>query len=98
MGNVSVGRVSLQVCWEEGKAQATALTSSIYPEVSAFNLNKAFDHPPRDLLRPDGKYIGISNEFDSSLGGARTRVFHNADVLLLPMETTDEIGEPDADE
>jgi len=66
-GDVSVGRVSLQVCWEEGRKQAIAFISSIYPEDPAPDFDTLFEHPHHDLLRPEGRYIGISNEFDPSL-------------------------------
>lgn len=104
-GDVSVAKVSLQVCWEEGRTQATALISSIYPEDSPFNFNKAFSHPHQDLLQPKGKYIGVLNEVDSSLDDDMPgQVSHNAGTLPFPWKLqntdtiADKIGEPSADE
>jgi hypothetical protein len=65
--DVSVGKVSLQVCWEQGRTQAINLVSSIYPEDPVPDFDVLFHHPQRDLLRPEGRYIGVSNEVDSSL-------------------------------
>ena len=85
-GDVSVGRISLQVCWEEGRTQAAALISSIYPEEPVPNFDALFQRPHCDLLRPEGRYIGISNDVDPSLGN---------DLPEIPAQT---FHTPDPDE
>ena len=102
-GDVSVGRVSLQVCWEEGRNQAIDLISSIYPEDPILDFNALFQHPHHDLLRPQGRYIGVSNEADPSLSDFSQTEHppHNHDVdkshtstetTEVPLDSDDEDG------
>ena len=99
IGDVSVGRVSLQVCWEEGRTKATALILSIYPEDPVLDFDALFQKPHRDLLRPEGRYIGVSNELDPSLNNdfpeTPSQIFHNLDELPIPMETTEVSADSD---
>ena len=99
IGDVSVGRVSLQVCWEEGRTKATALVSSIYPEDPILNFDALFQKPHHDLLRPKGRYIGVSNELDPSLNndfpGTPGQMLHGLDKPLIPMETTEVSADSD---
>jgi len=101
-GDVSVGRVSLQVCWEEGRKQAVALISSIYPEDPALDFDALFEHPCHDLLRPEGRYIGVSNEFDPSLVDDSSEVpgptSGNARRPLVSTAVTEEPPDSDVDD
>ena len=98
-GDVSVGRVSLQVCWEEGRMQAATLVSSIYPEDPILDFDTLFLQSHHDLLRPKGRYIGVSNELDPSLGNDLPEVprqmSHNTDGPLVPTGTTEVSTDPD---
>ena len=97
-GDVSVAKVSLDVCWEEGRIQAAALISSVYPEDPICNFNM-LQQPHHDLLRPEGRYIGVSNEVDPSLGDdfSQTpgRTSHDANGPLCSTETADSPLAPD---
>jgi len=96
-GDVSVGRVSLQVCWEEGRTQAAALVLSVYPEDPILDFNTLFQHPNRDLLRPEGRYIGVSNEVDLSLDNEiPAQTSPNDDGQPVSMETTEVIQYSDS--
>ncbi|KAF9789378.1 hypothetical protein BJ322DRAFT_1018049 [Thelephora terrestris] len=64
IGDVSVGKVSLQWCWEEGRKQAAQLISSLYPGDPVADFEAAFCLDSHDLLRPGGRYVGFSAEAD----------------------------------
>lgn len=67
VGDVSVDKVSLQLCWEEGKKQASSLISSLYPGDPVVNFDASFCLANHDLSRPSGRYVGFSNEVDPSI-------------------------------
>jgi hypothetical protein len=70
IGDVVVNNVSLQLCWEEGRKQASSLISSIYPRGSVVDISTVFHSADHDLLRPSGRYVGFSNEVDLSIQDA----------------------------
>ena len=67
IGDVNVNKVSLQLCWEEGRRQASSLISSLYPEDPVVDFSAIFRLADHDLLRPGGRYVGFSNEADISI-------------------------------
>jgi hypothetical protein len=67
IGDVSVGKVSLQWCWEEGRKQAAQLISLLYPGDPVADFEAAFHLDSHDLLRPGGRYVGFSAEADPSI-------------------------------
>ena len=67
IGDVNVDKVSLQLCWEAGRKQATTLISSVYPGDPVADFNAVFRLADHDLLRPTGRYVGFSNEVDFSI-------------------------------
>ena len=71
LGDVNVNRVSLQLCWGDGRKQASSLISSLYPGDPVADFSMAFHSPSCDLLRPGGTYVGFSNETDISIEGNR---------------------------
>ena len=71
IGDVNVGKVSLQWCWEEGRRKASSLISSIYRGTPVVDFSAVFISAGYDLLRPSGRYVGFSNEADISLGDDR---------------------------
>lgn len=66
VGDVTVDNVSLQLCWQKGKAGADTILSSIFPPNELKDSSCAFSHPNCDLLRPFGEYIGFSGDTDPS--------------------------------
>ena len=66
IGDISVGKVSLQWCWEEGRKQATLLISSLYPGDPVADFEATFHLENHGLLRPHGKYVGFSDETNFS--------------------------------
>ena len=66
-GDVSVDRVSLQLCWEEGRKQASSLISLLYPGDPVADFSIILCLADHDLLRPSGRYVGFSNEADLSV-------------------------------
>ena len=102
VGDVSVGRVSLQACWEEGRAQAATLISSIYPEDPAPDFNALFREPQHDLLRPEGRYVGVSNQVDLSLGDDISQIPNGphtpTETVGLPPDLDNISDESDADD
>ena len=67
IGDVNVDKVSLQLCWEAGRKQATELISLIYPGDPVVDFSTVFCLVNHDLLRPTGRYVGFSNEADFSI-------------------------------
>ncbi|KAF9782877.1 hypothetical protein BJ322DRAFT_1009302 [Thelephora terrestris] len=67
VGDVSVDNVSLQLCWQKGKADAGTFLSSIFPSNERDDPFGTFSHPDYDLLRPFGKYVGFSGDTDPSV-------------------------------
>jgi len=67
IGDVNVGGVSLQLCWEEGRRQAASLVSSLYPGNPVVDFGAVLRLANHDLLRPSGRYVGFSNEADISI-------------------------------
>ena len=67
VGDVNVSKVSLQWCWEEGRRQASSLISSLYQGVPVVDFSTVFSSIDHDLLRPNGRYVGFSNEADISI-------------------------------
>ena len=67
IGDVNVNGVSLQWCWEEGRKQAFSLISSLYPGDPVVDFGAVFCLANHDLLRPNGSYVGSSNEPDISI-------------------------------
>lgn len=66
-GDVNVSKVSLQLCWEEGRRRASSLVSSLYPGDPVVDFGTAFCSAECDLLRPGGSYVGFSAEADTSI-------------------------------
>jgi hypothetical protein len=83
-GDVSVDRVSLQLCWEEGRNQASSLISSLYPGDPMADFSITLHSADHDLLRPSGRYVGFSNEADLSVevdqSGTQMAVIPHPDV------------------
>jgi len=71
IGDVNVGGVSLQLCWEEGRRQASSLISSLYLGNPVVDFSAVFRLANHDLLRPSGRYVGFSNEADASIEDSR---------------------------
>ena len=67
IGDVNVNKVSLQLCWEEGKKRASLLISSLYPGDPVVSFDAVLCLVDHDLLRPSGRYVGFSNEADISI-------------------------------
>ena len=67
IGDVDVSKVSLQLCWEEGRRQASLLVASLYPRDPVVDFSAVFCLTDHDLLRPRGRYVGFSNEADISI-------------------------------
>jgi len=66
VGDVIVDNVSLQLCWQRGKASADTFLSSVFPPNELEDSSSTFLHPNRDLLRPFGDYVGFSGDVDPS--------------------------------
>ena len=66
VGNVTVGDVSLELCWWKGKADADAFLSSIFPSDERNDAFGTSSHQNYDLLRPFGDYVGFSGDTDLS--------------------------------
>jgi len=82
VGDVIVDNVSLQLCWQKGKANADTFLSSIFPPNELEDSSSAFSHPNCDLLRPFGEYVGFSGDVDPSdekPGGGPERMAHKED-------------------
>jgi len=103
IGDVNVNRVSLQWCWEDGRNQATSLISSLYPGDAIANFSTAFHSADCDLLRPDGRYVGFSNEVDFSIeddqpGTPEPAVTPHADTPWPTAGVADSPGDESANE
>ncbi|KAF9642030.1 hypothetical protein BDM02DRAFT_3194047 [Thelephora ganbajun] len=68
IGDVDVSKVSLQLCWEEGRKRAYSLISLLYLGEPVVDFHAVFHLADHDLLRPGGRYVGFLNETDLSIG------------------------------
>jgi hypothetical protein len=62
LGDTHVGGVDLATAWNQGRDAATLLLQSLFGVNKVrmdFNYDSIFSDPDRDMLRPDGTYIGI---------------------------------------
>ncbi|KAF9778154.1 hypothetical protein BJ322DRAFT_1147952 [Thelephora terrestris] len=66
IGDVTVDNVSIQLCWQKGKADAETFLSSVFPPNECDDPFGAFSQPDYDLLRPSGNYVGFSGDLDPS--------------------------------
>ena len=57
-GNVKVGGIDLKAVWKTGQLEAEKLFKSFYG--SKINFDDWFSKDGRDLLRPNGDYVGVS--------------------------------------
>ena len=99
-GDVNVNKVSLQLCWEEGRRQASSLISSLYPGDPVVDFSAVFRLADHDLLRPRGRYVGFSNEADISIeeegmGSSATTAQHPDDHTT---GTANQLGDDSDDE
>jgi hypothetical protein len=57
IGDVVVDNVSLQLCWQKGKAAANTFLSSIFPLNELEDFSHIFSLPNHNLLHLSGDYI-----------------------------------------
>jgi hypothetical protein len=62
LGDTHIGGVDLVAAWNRGQDAATLLLQSLFGVDKVrmdFNYDSIFSNPDRDILRPDGIYIGL---------------------------------------
>jgi hypothetical protein len=62
LGCLVSGSVNIQVSWVTGQKDANTVLVDHFGDQAAIDFNKLFQNPKtkKDLLRPDGKYVGAS--------------------------------------
>jgi hypothetical protein len=93
LGDTRVGGVDLAEAWNRGRDAAVGMLKSFFGEIKvqrSFNYDSIFSDNKRDILRPDGLYIGVRR----TKGEAQSNVLEvakHAPATGLHPDTTDMI-------
>ena len=60
VGNLISGSVNIQVLWATGQQEANAVLKQYFGEDAVVKFTMLFKDRTKDLLRPEGKYVGTS--------------------------------------
>ena len=74
VGNLVSGSVNIQALWATGQREANAILGRYFGEDATIEFTTLFDEPTKDLLRPEGSYVGAkdsdsANEYHDSNRG-----------------------------
>ena len=59
-GNLTSGSVNIQALWASGQQEANIVLKHYFGEGATIEFTTLFSDPTKDLLRPEGKYVGTT--------------------------------------
>ncbi|KAJ7362430.1 hypothetical protein DFH08DRAFT_799463 [Mycena albidolilacea] len=87
IGDVRVGNVNLLICWNLGQEAANKILVKFFGPDACINFTQIFSEDKRDLLRPDGEYVGTSFCEDDQRSEMDNENFPTPDIPVMPMAT-----------
>ncbi|KAJ6449180.1 hypothetical protein C8R45DRAFT_1131162 [Mycena sanguinolenta] len=85
-GDVRVGNVNLLECWNAGRANANKTLVQYFGLNASVDFIQIFSDPNRDLLRPNGEYVGTSFSPDDCRSEMENEIFSEPAIPAITYE------------